>query len=87
MLLSFSVLVLVLAFVFAFGRVLETVGVGRRGRRRKVGMIVESRVYAGMGSSLVREVVCSMLFCGGECVSENEGKGRWVERRRGRERR
>ena len=63
MLLSFSVLVLVL--VIAFGRVLEMVGVGR-----KVGMIVESRVYAGMGSSLVREVVCSMLFCESECVNE-----------------
>ena len=66
MLLSFSVVVL----AFAFGRVFETVGVGRRERRRKVGMIVVSRVYAGMGSNLVREVVCSMLFCESGGVSE-----------------
>ena len=61
MLLSFSVVVLVF------------VGGGRKDgkeRRRRVGMIVVSRVYAGMGSSLVRGVMCSMLFCESEGVSE-----------------
>ena len=51
---SFSVLVL-------GGRKDGKDGKEQRERRRKVEMIVESRVYAGMGSSLVREVVCSML--------------------------